>query len=479
MEKKRKMWRGVALLNPKNLAREVNVYGYHFSWRAHSAWIFGALLGCVMLGVLFQLKWFYILIVSVAVAFALPILILDMYKRMYEQKRFADVVSYMEQMLYSFQKTGKVAASLKETCEIFEDGQMRKCVDEAILHMELGKPRTKEGILWESLAFVEERYGCEKLSMVHQLLAATETYGGAAEESIFLMLEDIEHWKKRVYHLQAEKKKYHTDNVISIVVAVILCAVALYVLEAMQQMFTAVDATDIFSISVIQFSSALFILLLLKILIKSTKSLTDNWLDESKLQESEYLQSSYELVVRYENGDRKNGRRLRDQLGYRLAKKDVTEAMYLALPQWLIHLMLLLQHNNVQVALAKSVEGAPTVLREELILLRERMEMEPAKLQTYTLFCRNFDVPEIGGCMKMLHALSENGTGDMQTQMNQLLVRVWQMQDRADEINNGRIAFQMKMIFSYPVLAATIKLLIDLTIGMAVMMQVLGSVGGV
>lgn len=79
----------------------------------------------------------------------------------------------------------------------------------------------------------------------------------------------------------------------------------------------------------------------------------------------------------------------------------------------------------------------------------------------------------------MLHAFSENGTGDLHVQMNQLLGRVWQMQEKADEIKDAQIAFRMKLIFAYPVLAATMKLLIDLTVGMIIMMQVLGSIGGV
>ena len=36
-----------------------------------------------------------------------------------------------------------------------------------------------------------------------------------------LLLEDIELWKRRGYQLQAEKKKSHTDNIISVIVSVI------------------------------------------------------------------------------------------------------------------------------------------------------------------------------------------------------------------------------------------------------------------
>ena len=77
-------------------------------------------------------------------------------------------------------------------------------------------------------------------------------------------------------------------------------------------------------------------------------------------------------------------------------------------------------------------------------------------------FCKEFDVPEAQNCMKMLHAVAEMGTGDAVTQMNHLIMHVNEMQNRAEEIRNGKIAFRQKMIFSYPVIAATVKLLIDL-----------------
>lgn len=477
----KKLGRQIALLRPKNLAKEVHVYGYHFSWKAHMAWIFGAITGCVLLELLFHLQAGYFSAIVIAIACTVPVLVLDMYKRMYEQRRFADVTAYMEQILYSFLKTGKVVAALKETRELFDDGAMRDCIDAAVLHMELGTPETKQGVLAEGLKIIEKMHPCGKIVLVHNLLLASESYGGSAEESVFLLLEDIERYKRRGYRLQADKKKSHTDNVISIVVANFLCAIALYVLEAMRQKFGVVGETDIFSIQVIQISSTVFIILLLCILVKSTRSLTDDWIEEKEAYSVKYMESSYKLVLDYE--ERKQGIKLplmlHRRVAYYLAKKDVTESIYMSLPQWLMGLILLLQHNNVQVALLKSADNAPYVLQRELTLLKERMDNEPEKLQTYMKFCAGFDVPEIESCMKMLHAFSENGTGDLHVQMNQLLGRVWQMQEKADEVKDAQIAFQMKLIFAYPVLAATAKLLTDLTVGMAVMMQVLGSIGGV
>ena len=80
--------------------------------------------------------------------------------------------------------------------------------------------------------------------------------------------------------------------------------------------------------------------------------------------------------------------------------------------------------------------------------------------------------------MKMLHAISESGTGNASVQLNNLMQRVAEMRSQAEEIRNRSIAFRMKMLFSYPVMGATVKLLIDFAIGMVYMMQMLGSVGG-
>ena len=509
---KKRIWENLRLLNPKNLEKEVYVYGYHFSWKSHALLMTGTLAGISAVGILFQLKAVYFTVIVAAVACVLPVLVLDMYRKMYEQKRFGDAAAYMEQMLYSFQKTGKVISALKETREIFDDGQMRKTLDEAVFHLEAGKTGDHEGILKESLQIIEQSYGCTKIHMVHDLLENAEEYGGNVEDSILLVLEDIERWKQRGYHLHAEKKRSHTDNVISIVVATILCAVSLYVLDAMKQMFSVKDSSDIFRIRLIQASSVLFILFFLLVFVKSARNLTDDWLRDTAFHETDYILRSYERVTGYNaKKERKKSSLIaipffllmgiaffagkhaaclillllavflqaQHRTGYHLARRDVTEALYLALPQWLMGMALLLQNNNVQVSVTKSIADAPPVLHRELQQLLERLRQTPGKLQAYTGFCGSFDLPEVSSCMKMLHAVSENGTGNVRSQMGHLLERVARIQGMADDITNEKIAFRMKMLFSYPVVAATVKLLLDLTVGMVLMLQLLGSAGGV
>ena len=506
------MFGWLKLLNPRNLQKEVDVYGYHFSWKSHISVILFAGAASLALGALFQLTLPRLMVALAAAGILLPILILDMYRKMYEQKRFADAVTYMEQMLYAFQKSGKIITALRETGEIFEDGQMRRTVDEAVAYLERGEAASEEGLFREALGIIETSYQCPKIRVVHELLLNEEEHGGELEQSILILLDDLELWKRRGYRLQAEKKKSHTDNIISILVSVALCAVALYVLDAMKNMFAVQTQIEILQLGVIQTSSLLFLLFSLYIFLKSSRNLTCDWLQAETMHPSDYIRKSYETVVQY--NEKKEKRKsllwaapalvglavallcrkpvpavvllllsvfllMQHRVGYRLARKDVTEEIYLALPGWFMELALLLQNNNVQVSIAKSGEGAPPVLAQEIAALQQRLSEAPARLQSYTEFCSRFDVPEAQSCMKMLHAVSEMGTGNVGVQLNNLIVRVNEMQDMAEEIRGERAAFRMKMIFSYPVMAATVKLLADLTVGMAVMFQMLGSMGGV
>ena len=112
MKKKKKRMHVFRLLNPKNLQKEVHVYGYNFSERTHLLILFLTLLGLIAIGLVFRIRPFGMAVIGAGALCAIPVLVLDMYKRMYQQKRFEDVLSYMEQMLYSFQKNGKISVIL-------------------------------------------------------------------------------------------------------------------------------------------------------------------------------------------------------------------------------------------------------------------------------------------------------------------------------------------------------------------------------
>lgn len=509
--RKRKKKSILRLLNPKNLQREVNIYGYSFSWKNQILILISALAGMAALSILFKLSYISTIIVLSMTIIILPALILDTYKRMYEQKRFADVSTYIEQLMYSFQKSEKVKTALLECSEIFNDGEMKTSIDDAVAYINAGKSETEMGFLKEALLKIEDSYPCKKLRTAHELLISVEKDGGEARNSITLILEDTENWKRRCYKLQAEKKQSHTNNIVSIMIATLLCAMCLYVLEYIRIFFSSGSMTSIFELMPVQITSTVFIIFSMYLLKKSSGSLTNDWIVEDKLYEDDKIRRTWQEAEDYD--EKKESKKsivlsapffiaiipvyiwwkkwvcipllliaifflMHHKLGYRLVKKELHNALYIAFPQWLMEMALLLQNNNVQVSIIKSKQNVPAVLEKELDKLIDRLSKEPDRLSTYTAFCENFNLPEAQSCMKMLHSISESGVGDAGTQIANLLTHINKMQDQADNLVNENIAFKMNMIFGYPIGAAAIKMLIDLTLGMMLLFQIMGSMGG-
>ena len=505
-KKSRKDAQRGSIWNPVNLQKEVHAFGYDFRWTTYLLTIIFVSLLLAAVGIFFKLQPVFMVPIIVVMFVLIPVFIVDMYRRMYEQKRFADVTDYMEQVLYSFRKERKVLRALKECYDAMPDGMMRRTIGDAVDYIENGQAETDKGFLYEALMKIENIYPCDKLHLVHELLINAEERGGEVENSIVLLLEDLECWKRQIYGLQGNKKKSHMDNIISIVLAVILCGADMYIMNVVKDMANGGADVSIFKMTAVQISSFLFLLVCIFTFYKSTKKLTKDWLQRDAADESAILRS-YEYVKNYD--EKKELRNsvlfalplftaailsyiwwslvgsvicillaafllIQHRFSYRMNMRDVKNALYLAFPEWMMDMALLLQTNNVQVAIARSAPRAEKVLQKELTLLEERIKKNPDDVKSYTDFCEVFNIPEITSCMKMLYSISESGSGDAGRQISNLIGHVHKLQDKQTELKNESISFAMQMIFFYPVAATSMKLLVDMTAGMLLVFQLFG-----
>ena len=156
-------------------------------------------------------------------------------------------------------------------------------------------------------------------------------------------------------------------------------------------------------------------------------------------------------------------------------RSDGKNALYEALPEWMFDMALLLQYNNVQVSLAESISHAEPILQAELMALVERIRKDPDEIQSYLLFFANVDIPEIATCMKMLYSMSNDGTGNMQVQISNLVAHVNKLREKELELKNEKIVFQARMMVMYPVAATTVKLLVDMASGTMLLFQLFGT----
>ena len=503
--KNREEWKLGSIWNPMNLQKEVHRYGYNFEWKTYLLTIFFVFLLIGVVGMFFKLELVYIVAVGAVALSMLPVLIIDMYRRMYEQKRFADVTDYMEQILFSFRKERKILSALRECDTALPDGQMRAAIREAVTYVEAGTATTEEGVYTEALALIEKRYPCKKIHTVHELLVSAEERGGDVGTSIDLMVEDIEVWKRQVYELQKDKKVGHTDCIFSIVGAALTSGLAVYLMDQVKNTMGSDTVASIFTLLPVQLTSFVLILICLFTFAGSSRKLVQDWMDGKKKKD---VLHAYEYLMHYDAG--KEGRKsillslpflviaivciafdlpvaavifvvltvfmlFQHKVNCSVYRSDVKNALYEALPEWMFDMALLLQYNNVQVSLAESISHAEPILQAELTALVERIRKDPDEIQSYLLFFANVDIPEIATCMKMLYSMSNDGTGNMQVQISNLVAHVNKLREKELELKNEKIVFQARMMIMYPVAATTVKLLIDMASGTVLLFQLFGT----
>lgn len=486
-----------SIWNPKNLQKEVHAFGYNFYWKTYLLMILCMLLLFAAVGIFFQLEPVYIGLIVAAALAVLPVLIRDMYRRMFEQKRFWDVTDYMEQVLYSFRKDHTVLKALQECYNAMPEGMMKHTVEKAVVYVQQGQAATEEGVLAEALHIIEEKYECDKLHTVHELLVSAENRGGDVDGSIDLLIEDIEVWKRQTYQLQSKKKDSHADCIASVIVAALLSGADMYIMNMVKEMVYAGEDVSIFGLLAVQLSSFVFLLVCLAAFYKSNRKLTGDWLKKDRSTEKNVLKS-YQYVMEFDEARESRKSRIfalvflvaavpcyiwlskwacipciliaafmlmQHRLSYDMSCKDVKAALYMAFPEWMMDMALLLQTNNVQVAIQKSIPKAEKIMQGELIKMTERLRENPDDVQSYTVFCEKFDVPEIASGMKMLYAVSEAGSGNVKEQIGNLVRHIQKFQEREMAKKNESISMKARAVCYYPVVATTLKMLVDMTAG--------------
>ena len=79
MEKKKEKEGIFTQLNPKNLQREIDEYGYSFSIGKYMVFIAAAISSAIICGLIFSLKWYFVLLPAIVGILSLPSLILRLY----------------------------------------------------------------------------------------------------------------------------------------------------------------------------------------------------------------------------------------------------------------------------------------------------------------------------------------------------------------------------------------------------------------
>jgi hypothetical protein len=392
----------------------------------------------------------------------------------------------MDTLLYAFLKEEKVEGAIRDAALTLPEGAMKEVVTKC--HERLLMTDDDRSVMEEALGEIEKAYPCKRIQDVHAFMIHVEYYGGEIEKPVKLLLEDKGRWEKRIQKAMEERKKKLADIVLSVAVSLLICGVILYL---------PVLNVDISSNWIVQIFSLVVLLADDVVVLKAQKYLSVDWLNLGIVEDEEYYVKKMKEFKSFD--EKKEGRPSwilgslcliisvvlfafgkawlaaiglflsvflfqQHKVGHALLRKNITKEISYAFPNWLLDLVLLLQSENVYMALSKSRMHVPGVLREELDLLLERLEMEPESSTPYHLFLQEFAIPEVHSAMSSLYGLSIGNSSNGDRQISELVTRNLTLLDVTETRRLQDAGSGMQLLFLAPVLIASFKMVIDMAL---------------
>ena len=446
------------------------------------------------LHVLLKLNWYMTGILGIFACIMIP-----RHKKRYSvyqrnKKRFYEVSSYLDTLLYAFVKEEKVVLAMLDVCQTLPQGEMKTLVGKALDYMQMTFDEI--AVLQEGLRMIEKEYSCKRLHDIHRFMTHVEYYGGEIEKPVTLLLADKGRWERRIQEAMMHRNKQFIDVILSVAAALMICGAIVYL---------PVMNMDISQEWVVQIMTVLVVVVNDLIVYRAQRFLMVDWIQIQLTEDEDYYVKKMKELRDY---NEKKEQRLsillggigvgvtallfivgnewlvilgllltlfffnQHRVGKNLMRKNLIKEVKYAFPNWLLDIVLLLQSENVQVALEKSKEHVPGVLREELYQLTRRLEEKPEASEPYHMFLKDFSIPEVHSAMSILYSLSIGNSGNADKQISELVEKNLALLDDTERELLKSSASGLYVLFLLPVVVASFKLIVDMVFLMLAFVEV-------
>ena len=310
----------------------------------------------------------------------------------------------------------------------------------------------------EAIQDLSKRYQCSRLLRIHEFFMQVERDGGNYDMSIELLLKDRQLWAERVEELQQKKKFTRVNIILSMLIVTVLCLSIMYLPEMVA---SNVTFADIGKIRFVQLSAMGYLMLMLFLYVSIDRKMCIDWLKDENLYTEGEAEARYEKLTSKDMSFR--ARLRRHTLGYRALAKVYTKQLKLSMPVWVMRLALLLQTENVHVAIKESYGDAPPCLKPAIHKLISQIELEPNSEKPYDEFLSEFGLPEFEDVMSTLYSIQAGSGGDVQVEIRNIVDRATAMTDKAEKLKNEDKMAAMQAYVAIPGLIGAVKLMVDMS----------------
>lgn len=469
-----------------NLIYEIKRLGYSISSKLILFVLFILIVISFIAGYLLRMEVRFLVFLFICLFMCLPNVILAKYRHLREVDRFNEVVGYMEKLIYAFHKNGKIRESLIDVLQV-SDKTVKARVTRMIEIIDCDMSTSK--LYQKAFAVMQKEYDCTRLKILHDYLLAVEENGGNSGLSLNILLEDIRSWSERVLSYQADRKNVQVKAVISILCSLLTCGI-------MVNMVPDNFSGQMIHNSLYQWGTFVVLLLNIGIFLLSNNKISMSYLDnELDRKYSSSIRRQARYLANYANVNHLKATliklfmlapllgislykkftvsasmvmfimlyiALHDMLYRNLCVKNLTREVKKCFPIWLRALLLHLQTDNVHVAIMKSYDHCPEMLKPELESFIRDLENDPVTMQPYLNFLSEYPVPDLKLAVHYLYSVAMFGSEDVLTQLDYIIKQNSRLEVTEEKLRNDDSLAGFSTIILAPMLLAVLKLIIDL-----------------
>lgn len=481
-------------LTYKGAAKKMEEYGSKYAVKDFLKQI--AVIVAITIVASYMLKLEYQMSIIVAAAGLLSILPLTIvrYKAKYEQEKYLNLITYMEQMIMCFRIQPKILYAMTEAAKNLTNKKMKQRVNKACQMIYEGTCEKGQTIYGTAFKEIEKYYPCDYLSSLHKLLEKVEMSGGDFQGALNVFFDDLQLWSERVRKFQYDKSITKKHVVISIALSLAICIVMGLVMPK------SIKLTETM---LYQVSTVIAILLSLFLYICLEFTTAKSWFIFKRTPDDQIIKD-YNKAVHFDMPKEIKNARIRMVLGILTAIAglilkavgyctDSQSTMFIvtgiiiavlfytkpkriqksvinrtkneiekAFPDWLRDIALTAQTKTVQNAVVESYASAPIVLKPAIKKMVGKFATDPVGNSPYITFLEEFDLPEIKAAVKTLYTINEIGKEELQNQINSIIAQNNKLADRAEEIKNENTIAAMQLQMQIPMFFAAVKMICDM-----------------
>lgn len=293
--------------------------------------------------------------------------------------------------------------------------------------------------------------------------------------------------------LQAGKRNFKRDTVVVLAIVTAMCLCALYVPQYVKQLNIDISLNPL-----VQVTSVILLCANIMIYTHINKFMSRNWLDEKQEKTDEECKKIYD---NYFNNNKKRDIIMAaicsgitviisilvfikinsavvfavaavliiffvksPALGKKEVKKQIQRMIEMYYPSWLLQVSLYLATENVPVAITKTYDDAPGIIKPALYKMLKELDDNPASADPYNNFLSEFDVKEVDESMTALYSLAQSEGGDIEDEFSNLINRNNELTNKAERLKNEDKLFMMQLNMYLPSAVCCIKMICDFVI---------------